>query len=162
MANNQVNEITAIGICFCAVTAPITGGLSLFGIPAFLGARAIRANLDAKKKQERKENSSMRSLVPFGNSNNYPPTNFSSFPLIKTNDDQILSAILATKEPLELINLRKRKNDEDFLLGIAQSVAPAVEAMVLRHPNPRRLRVRGSVGKNIWGGTRFNFDIDVD
>ncbi len=171
MANKQADDLTVIGIGFCVLTAPITGGLSLFGIPGFLGARALRSNLDAKKESKKKEDSSVRSLVPYRTNPmipqitdycSYSSPEISNFISAYPRIDLISDAILAKEKPSQLIDLRKRIADEDFLLGVTQSMAPAVEEMVLRHPSPKRLRVRGNVRRTIWGGTKFNFDVDID
>lgn len=170
MANSQADGATALGVIVSIFFAPVTGGASLLGIPAVLGARAIRAARDnADNYNNEEEDRPMRSLVP------YRP-----FPMRSFCDDRMLDipqlgrfdqigqiapldpdAILADYNPSGFRRLQERRSDETFLLGVTRSFAPAVEAMVLRHPCPRHLHVSGRVRRTFFGGTKFDFDVDI-
>ena len=47
MSNSQADAATVLGILASIAFAPLTGGASLLGIPAMLGARAVRAVRDS-------------------------------------------------------------------------------------------------------------------
>lgn len=70
MAGNPADAITGSGILFCLLTAPVTGGASLLGIPALLGARAVRASLDKQRETGR---NTMFDLAPYNHGSYYPP-----------------------------------------------------------------------------------------
>ena len=143
------------------VGAPL--GIALVGL-GLAGVKAMEAagkNID-RDDDENKEDSGMSSLVPYRRPYGLPylpdDTSDAFLPLRGTTSPLVP---LAIERPFSTLRHLTRKEDEDFLADIAKSNASSVLAMVERHPSPTRLRVKGSVRRTLFGGTKFKFDAKV-
>lgn len=138
------------------VGAPL--GLILVGL-GLAGVKAMEVVEHIPDDEEESEDAHMNSLVPYRQL--YDPPYLPSTNIFPSSDlgDPLLP--LAKERPSSTLRFLERKEDEGFLSDIARSNAQSVLAMVERHPNPRHLRVTGSVRRTFFGGTKFKFDAVV-
>jgi len=139
--NGAVDAVTGLGLIGSVIAAPLTGGLSLLGIPALGVARLVRHHKDENKESSEMNQGEISMNTQF-------PTQFPIVTRRPLNDDlcwnpslgnQLIDhrSILADRTPHRFLSVIRDEVGADTVKSTMEALAPSCYEMVRQKPTSR-------------------------